>query len=255
MKLHLEDGLSYAEIAEKEHISRQRVGQIVKQALNDVAAEHQVFAKRLHQLRAEQFRRAKYELFKIMQDPCPECVNQPNFWPPRHRQGLPNCEHCKGDGYQYGIDARIRALITALVRTLELERRLVPIPPQPETRDHRPDLIAEILEILDDPDLEAAYLEPLGEPTGQPNSTPPEGSSALIGQGSGRGDPAVSDSAAHEAEAERGEAMPDLANTSDASEEASGEERRQGEEQTNGKRSMPEPYHGWPEGRMAHPSR
>jgi len=253
LKLHVEDGLTYSEIAEKEHITRQRVGQIVNQALKDVAAERHSFAKRLHHVRTEQLRKAKYELFKIMRMPCPACLTQLTLLSPEPRVGLPGCERCNGDGHRYGVNARLRA-INAFVRTVELESRLVPIPPQSDSQDDRTDLIADILEKLQDPAAEEAYLEPLGEPTGQPNPTPPEGSSAVVGQESVSGDPAEHAAAVHEAEAVQTRAVPDVANESDRSEEASGDDHGQDEEQADDKRSKREPYHGWPEGRMTDPS-
>ena len=98
LRLHVEQGLTYEEVGTRLAISRQRVGQIVNEALEDLAQDRRVLAGSLVDRELYAINGRKRELADIIYRRCADCSDDPN------------CGTCDGTGYFYKPYVRMAAI-------------------------------------------------------------------------------------------------------------------------------------------------
>jgi hypothetical protein len=102
LRLYVEEGRTYSEIASELGITRQRVGQIVKEALEDAAERKRELADLLIARELDliglQLRLAQ----EILLAECQSCEN--------HDDLRPGCKTCRRTGYRYPVGRRMAAI-------------------------------------------------------------------------------------------------------------------------------------------------
>ncbi len=126
--------------------SRQRVAQIIKQALNDVHAEVSTSSREAHLLRQKQFNAARWEISKIIQSKCSTCggdrgsglcrvrkhgISLPGWDPPARDRQLARDDRARGTAVSVGSERRSRPSTPPMDgrrRCSRTSSQLVPIP-------------------------------------------------------------------------------------------------------------------------------
>jgi transcriptional regulator with XRE-family HTH domain len=111
--LHVEAGLTYAQIGEKLGITRQRVGQIINAALQD-SAERRVELAELLLVRELELNRAQARAAaEIIRTKCVVCHG--------NSKKSQSCASCGRTGYQYPVEKRF----AAMDREMRLQERRI----------------------------------------------------------------------------------------------------------------------------------